>query len=251
MSLHQKHLLAALFVIGIAILVVGAVWLPRLWQGNDAAEALASADVSQDAREEAPADPAIPLPLLPSADDSRVSFEDAADAIERGGLPYRTFEIAAPGDQKDYLMATYTDNPEWANAKEDDELLITWLMDLNAGFTASASYDLPPVGQWQRVRISIGDFAQDYCGDLSVVYSFRDARIFAAASAPPFDFSVTGCPLSRSEFEQTWAEHHAGSKPPEFCQVRATCIKAFFDDPDHRALLPTDTVASLGALQLH
>lgn len=223
-----KYWLAAL--LGLLVLAAGLAYFQQLWM-PEAEPAL----VERSDEGEGVALPTRPAPNLPVAADAAIRFEDSpyAGVDERSSA--RTFTVDTPAGAK-YLTATYLDEPDWQDDRNDDAALITRLMDLNAAFSAAASSDLPVAGKWESVKVHVGDFAQDYCGEVSVVYGLRSQRIFAisAVGESEVDLSLSECPLSRVTYEK---QHPQRKEDEEFCTVRSTCLKRYFNHQENREKL--------------
>ncbi|WP_374600415.1 hypothetical protein [Niveibacterium sp.] len=251
--MKQRALLwGCLFVVLAAALAVAMAWFqPRSEKAGstDVAVAAPSHDV------EAPPEPRR-NPVFPSADDERIPFEDSpfAGADERSS--YREFKVELPSGESQFLAATYLDEPDWVDDRHDDRVLITRLADLDAAFTESVSIDLPPTGKWSQVRLHVGDFAQDYCGDTAVVISFRSQRIFATTHVPAsdVDLSASQCPLRLETYVADKARYGKQEEADDFsafCAVRRACLKAHYEQAENRAALVPKWLQAVSEVGLH
>lgn len=179
-----------------------------------------------------------PAPNFPVATDGAIAFKDSPYAGIDERSSYRTFEIPQPSSDKRFLTATYLDEPEWQADRHDDEALIFRLADLNAAFSTAVSIDLPKSGAWESIRLHIGDFAQDYCGPLSTVVSFRSPRVFAIThlDADEINFSASQCPLQVEDYVKDKAKYGKRKEADDFgafCTVRSDCLKAYYRRPEN------------------
>lgn len=181
-------------------------------------------------------------PVFPVVDDAHIAFEDFPFAGVDERSSYRQFTIPLSAGKRQFLAATYLDEPDWISDRNDDAALIFRLADLNAGFSEHVVVDLPPRGDWSRIRLHIGDFAQDYCGEMAMVVSFRNARIFATTDLPSaeLDFAASQCPLRPEAFLADKARYGKRDEPDDFsafCAVRRECLQAHYAKPENQAAL--------------
>lgn len=183
-------------------------------------------------------------PIFPVADDARIAFEDFLFAGVDERSSYREFALKLATGKTQLLAATYLDEPDWIDDRNDDAALIFRLADLNASFRHNVVVDLPPRGNWSQNRLHIGDFAQDYCGDIAVVISLRNQRIFAMTKIPSSEIDLTAshCPLRPEGFLADKARYGKREEPDDFsayCAVRRECLQAYYGKPENQAqLLP-------------
>lgn len=199
--------------------------------------------------------PERPAPIFPKAVDSSIKFEDCSDDCLYDGNAHRSFEIPLPGGEKRYLLAVYLAEPGWKNDANDEQALITSASDGGAAFTRAITLDMPTQGQWQQIRVHVGDFAQDYCGDVSAVYSFRDEKIFAITHFGIDDIGLAAnqCPLkpedyvaNKSKFEKTDESDDFSA----FCTVRKKCLKAYYEKPENRDYLSREWLKTVANVEL-
>lgn len=215
----------------------------------------AGAPVSMTKQDETPQIPERPTPIFPQAVDSSIKFEDCSNDCLYEGNAHRTFEIPLPGGEKNYLSAIYLDEPNWKNDANDDQTLITRISDVDAAFSHTVSLDMPTFGQWKQIRVHIGDFAQDYCGDVSAVYSFRNEKIFAVAHIGVEDIGLAAsqCPLKPEDYVANISKYEKTDAPDgfsAFCAVRKNCLKSYYEKPENREHLSRVWLKAVASVEL-
>ena len=251
--MKQRTLLwGCLFVVLAAALAVAMAWFQPSGaeaESTDVARAAPSRDVEATPEQRR-------NPVFPSADDGRIPFEDSPFAGADDRSSYREFKVDLPSGDSQFLAATYLDEPDWADDRHDDRALIARLADLDAAFTETVSIDLPPTGKWSRVRLHVGDFAQDYCGETAVVISFRSQRIFATThvAASDIDLSPSQCPLRVESYVADKARYGKQEETDDFsafCTVRRACLKAYYEQTENRAALVPKWLQVVSKVGLH
>lgn len=244
-----------LFRGGLALLLMGTLAgvLLWLWPGVEMSAPEAPVTVPASMSEDGPV--ARRTPVFPVADEARLAFEDFPFAGVDERSSYRQFSIPLRSGKLKYLATTYLDEPDWVDDRQDDEALITRLADQNAVFTSNALVDLPPQGNWSQIRLHIGDFAQDYCGELVAVVSFRNARIFATTDVPSadLDLAASQCPLRPEAFLADKVRYGKREEPDDFsafCAVRRECLQAYFGKPESQVPLPSGWLAEVAGVVL-
>lgn len=184
-------------------------------------------------------------PRFPVALDSTIPFEDALDGCAYGEAPYRAFKLAIPPAEERYFMAVYLREPDWQRDRDNEAALITRVGNLGAAFTEDVAVDMPAAGEWERIRVHVGGFSQDYCGlDAGAVVSFRNAGIFAIlhVGQEEIDLAASQCPLRPEDYLADRAKFGQRDAPDDlsaFCAVRRECLQAYYGKPENqRALRP-------------
>jgi hypothetical protein len=228
--------LALFLAIGIASLSY------YLWQSASTSKATANETATQQNEDEpGPKPEERPTPIYPSIKGINVKFNDSPYAGIDESISYRVFEIPNGSNGSIYLSAAYLDQEKWGDDREDDTSMVFRLADLNAAFDEDAVYDIMTTRTWDSVRLHIGSFTQDACYNLSMVYTFRNQKIFAIVPKGDFDFTKTGCPLAADE---------APKGTEDFCDYRSKCLKQYFDQPEHRKELIEDWIEKIANLPI-
>jgi len=251
--MSRKRLIITLALLVLFVAIVGAgIWFAQPSQEPPKQEAARKEATNR----EEPIPSERPAPNFPVATDGAITFTDSpyAGADERSS--YRTFEISMPSGDKRILTATYLDEPDWQNDRRDDEALIARLADLNAAFSAAVSIDLPKAGTWEEIRLNIGDFAQDNCGDLSAVVSFRSPHVFATThlGADEIDFSASQCPLQLADYVKDKKKYGKREEPDDFsafCTVRRECLKTYYSRAQNKVKFSPAWFGNMSRIELH
>lgn len=225
-----------------ALLVAAVLLGVYVWQAMPDVPPEAGTAVEVATVEAAQEKAARPAPNFPVAVDGRVRFEDFPFAGLDERSSYRQFEIPLASASSRYLSATYLDEPDWVGDRNRDEALIFRLYDANAAFSSSIAIDFPARGAWSRIRLHLGDFAQDYCGDVVGVLSFRSARLFAISNIgnAELHLEASQCPLQQEAFLADKARYGKREEPDDFsafCAVRRECLQAYYAQPENQAAL--------------
>ena len=252
-SVFVKRLAAALalLIVVCALILVGAAY----WFDRAVPETVAEAQAVEETTQKTEAPPEVRPPNFPHAVDGSIKFEDALHTGVDQGASFRTFEIpVAPGDTR-YLTAIYLDEPEWKDWRNDDAFMITRFADLNAAFSTDVAVDLPPVGGWERIRVQIGGFSQDYCGDVEAELSLRSSRIFAVANIHDGEikFPAEQCPLRLEDYRANKTKFGTRSEPDDFsafCAVRRECLQAYYAKPENQEPLRLQWLEKVANLRL-
>lgn len=194
-------------------------------------------------------------PNFPKAVDSSIKFEDCVESCLDGGNATRTFEIPLPKGETKYLSTVYLDEPDWKDVLNDEQALITSISNLDAAFTKAVTLDMPTQGHWTEIRVHVGDFAQDYCGDVSAIYSFRNKKIFAVTHIRTDDIGLAAsqCPLKPEDYVAYKSKYEKTDAPDDFsafCTVRNNCLKAFYEKPENRERLRLEWLKSVANVEL-
>jgi hypothetical protein len=251
--MSRKRLIITLALLVLIVAIVGAgIWFSQPSQEPPTQEAARAEPTNR----EEPMPSERPAPNFPVATDGAIVFTDSPYAGIDERSSYRTFEIAQPVGNKRFLTATYLDEPDWQDDRNDDEALIFRLADLNAAFSAAVSIDLPKSGTWEVIRLHIGDFAQDYCGDLSAVVSFRSPRVFAIShlGSNEIDFSASQCPLQLEDYVKDKKKYGKREEPDDFsafCTVRRECLNTYYSKPENREHLSPAWLGDMARIELH
>ena len=182
-----------------------------------------------------------------------LAYEDMPCAGVDGRSSNRLFHIPGPDGTSLALASANLEDPLWQRDAQAEASLITRLTDLNAGFTSAVVVDLPAPPHWGRVRLHIGDFAQDYCGEISAVHSFQRGRVFAIVEANTYELALreSDCPMS-------WQEHPRQTVDPSepgedrfgaFCQARAQCLARYCAELDHQLKLRPAWLSEVEAVE--
>jgi len=182
-----------------------------------------------------------------------IAFKDSP-ADERSSS-FRTFEISQPTGGKRFLTAGYLDEPGWRDNLQDDEAMIARLADNDAAFSAAVSIDLPKAGTWEEIRLNIGDFAQDYCGSLTAVISFRSPLIFAITDlgSNEINFSASQCPLQLDDYVKNKKKYGKREEPDDFsafCTVRRECLNTYYSKSENRDHLSPAWLGDMARIKL-
>jgi len=172
----------------------------------------------------------------PRLRNSSYSFTDSSTVY--GELPLRTFDVPL-GDKSIKVTATYRRFLE----DPDLSLRITHAANHGAGFSEAFRKDIVLPDSDAVVALHVGDFAQDYCGELDVIYTLERDGVFAvtgtvAQSMPLLDGMA--CERSRKQ-----------DSPYDFCERRINCVGAFLRaKPDDEILeLSLGVAQALGAMR--
>lgn len=225
----------AVLIVVVALALVGAAY----WFGQAAPETVAEARATEEIQEKEEAPPELPAPNFPVAVDGSVKFEDSIRAGIDERSSFRTFEIPVAAGDTRYLTAVYLDEPEWQDDRDEDGRLITRLADLNAAFSTDVAVDLSKVGTWERIRVHVGGFSQDNCGDVEAMVSFRSGRIFGVADIgdAEINFPASQCPLKLDDYRANKAKFGTRDGLDEysaFCAVRRECLQAYYSQPENQ-----------------
>lgn len=252
--MSRKRLVVTLTILVLFVTIVGAgIWFAQPAQETPTQEVTRK----QATNREEPMHSERPAPNFPVTTDGAIAFKDSPYAgIDERSSFYRTFEISHPLSGKHFLTATYLDEPDWQADRHDDEALISRLADLDAAFSAAVSIDLPKSGTWEAIRLHIGDFAQDYCGPLSAVVSFRSPRVFAITllDADEINFSASQCPLLLEDYVKDKAKYGKRKEADDFsafCTVRSECLKAYYGRPENIEKLSPAWLGDMARIELH
>ncbi|MDP5240073.1 hypothetical protein Q9Q94_11055 [Uliginosibacterium sp. 31-16] len=150
-------------------------------------------------------------------------------------VSFREFKIPISPGESTALTAAYLNE---LDGRPDADSRITVLADLNAAFSSAFTLKLAPGKHWHAVSVHVGDFAQDYCGEISVVHHFETPTLAATHidnSALAYELlSDANCPV-KSDFGLTDDTPIKPGTDPfgDFCKARDKCLKAYFSDPAH------------------
>lgn len=121
-------------------------------------------------------------------------------------------------------------------SNENPSRKITWIADTDAAFSSSYQQSFGSVGKWDRVTVDVGDFAQDYCGDVKIVYTFEHKEVIAIrvgnSHSEDSVLKDSACSL-QFDSENSTSTETDGSRFGQFCQSRARCLKDYFSLPDN------------------
>lgn len=240
---------------GSVLLLVFTLVSVLLWRLPGAEEPAPEASVAAPSSEPEERSEGRRSPIFPVADDARIAFEDFPFAGIDERSSYREFTLKQPSGKPRLLAATYLDEPDWVVDRYDDAALIFRLADLNASFHEHVFVDLPPRGNWSKIRLHIGDFAQDYCGHIAVVISVRNQRIFAMTEIPSSEIDLTAsqCPLHPEAFLADKARYGKREEPDDFsafCAVRRECLQAYYGKSENQAQLLPDWLPAVADVVL-
>ena len=187
------------------------------------------------AEEEYPVVEKRPAPVFPESTAPGVKIEDFPYAGIDERSSYRVFTIPTEAKEAVVLIAANLDDPLWQHDRNDDDSLITRLFDGDAAFGGIAAYDISNASGWESIKAHIGGFSQDYCGDVTVIYSFRKKGAFAVTGAGSINFASSSCPLTHVEFQASsaWKEN-LEDEYGEFCRYRSKCLMDYFDVKENR-----------------
>jgi len=131
-----------------------------------------------------------------------------------GSVPLRSFHLKLDDTGEPYtIQTTYR---SYLRDYAADE--VTVMADQDAGFTEAYSVELPAPRPGVLLRMHVGDFAQDYCGEVEIVYTMKTDSVIALlqgdAKAQAELLADAPCEMERNDDEA-------------FCEKRLQCLHAY------------------------
>jgi len=159
-----------------------------------------------------PAEPPHTVHRYPHLVDNDAPYDDN-ESID-GSVPLRSFHVKLADVNEPFTIeATYR---SYLRDYAADE--VTVMADLDAGFTEAYSIELPAPRPGVQLRMHVGDFAQDYCGDVEVVYTMKTDSVIALlqgdTKAQTELLADAPCEMERNDDE-------------DFCEKRLQCLHAY------------------------
>ncbi len=236
----MKKLVLVLVVVAILVACGAGAFAWYQWRGS-AIVAAPEAPVVKEA-------PAAPegLPPQPAAPEAKPTHRlphlvdqnpPYADGGATGDEPVREFTLPlGPGGEVYTVPAMY--RSYLSNYAADP---ITVLGGLDAAFTEAYSAELPAPRDGVRVHLHVGDFAQDYCGEVTLAYTLQTdatiAMLIGDKKAERELLADAPCEMKRTEEEG-------------FCEQRTQCLNQFLSQKLKNASFDSPVLQAFEALQL-
>lgn len=249
--LSSKHLRISVGICIVCALAAGGYLFAMYQHQSDSVDNVQMVD-----REEPELAPQRPEPVFVYAKDPTVPYEDAPYAGIDERSSFRVFKVRVDKETVVSVVAANLHDPLWREDANDENGLIARLNDGNAAFVGSVEIDIPAPAHWKQAKIHIGEFSQDYCGDVTALYSFRTASVFAIARIPDgdIDFRESQCPLSREDYTSNKESYGVPAVSygdfSDFCIIRAQCLKAYYTAPERREQVLMKWVEKVSELDL-
>ena len=122
--------------------------------------------------------------------------------------------------------------------------------DQNAGFSEIFQLDLGSFKHWKSIKVHVGEFAQDYCGEnIDIVYTLDSNTVTALF----FDNSNRDLILSKAHCPHFPDYLNDGTETPpagidiseafsHFCSERSSCIQEYFKKQANRKKLQSSFI---------
>lgn len=192
-----------------------------------------------------------PAPIFVESVDPNIKHEDFPYSGEDERSSYRQFTVPIKEHDPIVLMAANLDDELWLGDRDNDVALISRLFDLDAAFIPVATYGLLSTGDWERIVVYVGGFAQDGCGGVDLVYSMRKQNIFAvfSANSKDVDFSRSGCPLEQKDFKSSPSGRpNLENEADGFCSYRAKCLQTYYASEANRGTFTSSYLHQIAEL---
>lgn len=236
--LRSKHLRISVGISIVCALAAGFYLFAKYQYQSDSVDVVQVVD-----RKEPELASQRPEPVFVHGKDPTVPYEDAPYAGIDERNSFRVFKVRVDKETVVSVIAANLQDPLWREDANDENRLITRLNDGNAAFGDLVEIDIPAPAHWKQAKIHIGEFSQDYCGDVTALYSFRTTSVFAIARIPEgdIDFRESQCPLSLEDYTSNKESYGVPAVSQgdfsNFCVIRAQCLKAYYAAPERREQL--------------
>jgi hypothetical protein len=203
--------------------------------GHTAAKTEAAPQAPPPAAAQAPEEPARPVHRYPHLVDNNAPYED--DESIDGSVPLRSFRLKL-GDEGEpsTVQAAYR---SYLRDYAADE--VTVMADQDAAFSEAYSVELPAPRPGVQLRMHVGDFAQDYCGEVEVVYTMKTDAVIALlqgdTEAQTELLADAPCEMERNDDE-------------DFCEKRLQCLHAYLGKKLDGAHFDSPVLQGFAALRM-
>lgn len=237
----KKILLAAAIAVIVIACAAGAyAWFQ--WRGS---ALFAELGRTESKTESTPAEPradvqdasklARPAHRYPHLVDNNAPYEDGESIDD--GVPLRTFHVILDEGSEPYPITVIYRSYLRDYAAD----AVTVLADLDAGFTEAYAADLPAPRPGVQLRMHVGDFAQDYCGEVELVYTMQTDSVMALlqgdSKAQADLLADAPCEMERND-------------DVDFCEKRAQCLNAYLTKKLKDAPFDSPVLRGFGALRI-
>jgi hypothetical protein len=189
-------------------------------------------------------------PKLPTARGLPATYQNYAGSYT--DIPRHSI-IVQQQDESIEFVATYRSYFDNTSYKSDD---VTDLLDTGAGFTQYVKLPMNAGPNWTSITAHVGDFAQDYCGQPTIVYLLQNATVQAGVETGEWGNQflekevAPECALG--DFD-SWKEERAElAKGPDpfgaFCTIRRECYEQAFKKPERVKQLDLKLLDTLRSL---
>lgn len=133
---------------------------------------------------------------------------------------------------------------------QNDRNKIEGLANQDAGFSEMFQLELGSFKQWKSIKVHVGEFAQDYCGEnIDIVYTLDSKTVTVMF----FDNSNRDLILSKAHCPHFPGYLNDGTETPpvgidiskafsHFCSERSSCIQEFFKKQANRKKLQSSFI---------
>ncbi len=176
----------------------------------------------------------------PSVVGANYKFDNYTDLGEE--IAMRRFSIPTGAVGSIELFTAY--QSYFSNTNRHRDKIVT-LADTNAAFSDIFQHEFGSSAHWQSITAHVGEFSQDNCGDITIVYTLENSAVtavFIDNLKVESILSDSQCPLNP---EQLLDKDE--NKPDEiglifgrFCRERASCLQNYFVNPDNKKKLQSE-----------
>lgn len=212
----KKAILVTILLIIVIVAVAGGVmWLKQRGAHVDAAVPAMPTDASKPPSATRGQDAPAPnvTHRYPRIVGGNFDHEDQTSLDETVAM--REFKIPLESGEVFYVTAAYR---SYLGSRTDFSDKITALADLDAAFSEAYSMPLPSPQPGVTLRLHVGDFAQDYCGEVDLVYTMQTESVMALLMGDQKTQTAmladAPCVMERDDTEN-------------FCEQRTQCLNSY------------------------
>lgn len=235
----KKTLYAAAIAGTAAAAAVAAIYLYRETAAQPEMEIAASPDPAVVEDEDTARLPEGPHFDYPSVEATILRSEIVADM---GGFDSPMRKVTVLGDDGQEMEVTSAFHRHLSKDQlEDDGRKITVFADLNAAFTEIFKVKVGTTDHGATIQLHVGEFAQDYCGPLTAVYTVTSDEVSSLIDLEDGGYGLygrSGCTIGAP----------AGG---ETCESRAHCVRSHLQGMSFDALLDASRLKQLKTLRIH
>ncbi|MEN3109969.1 hypothetical protein ACFONG_12470 [Uliginosibacterium paludis] len=177
--------------------------------------------------------PSPPVPAYPQSVGASLPYEDSTGSFDEN-LGLRTFMLPLANGQSLHLTAAYLSQMQDRHDPSDRTFA---LADLNAGFTSIYAVETAAGTHWRKALVQVGEFSQDYCGDIEIVHYLESAKVSAISFGDRVltdeILSEAHCPVKQDYIQDEHTPIAPGTDPfGDFCKARSECLVKYLSQPE-------------------
>ncbi len=179
-----------------------------------------------------------PPPRYPSIVGATYKFDNYTDLGEE--IAMRRFNIPNGSTDSMDLFTAY--QSYFSNNNSHRDKIVT-LADTNAAFSDIFQHEFGASAHWQSITAHVGEFSQDNCGDITIVYTLENSAVtavFIDNLKVESILSDSQCPLNPEQLLDKDKPVETGLIFGLFCQERARCLQNYFANPDNKKKLQSE-----------